>query len=114
MTPEQAGQVLAVAAALDPRLRPPSQDDAILRARAWASVIHPWIDATAGQWAVRKHYATSSDSVMPVHVNRICSAARQDKDMRLPIEAAVAARENSVPMPDEFKEAIRKIGLMPK
>lgn len=69
MTPKEASQLLAAASGLDPRMKPPSDADAVVRARLWAEVLAP--SMTLG-WAVKAmttHYSRSADSLMPSHLN---------------------------------------------
>lgn len=69
MTPREASQLLAAASGLDPRLKPPSETDAVVRARLWADALTQ--SMTLG-WAVKamtSHYARSSDVLMPKHLN---------------------------------------------
>lgn len=112
MTPREASQVLMLAAALDPRLRPPSEDDAVLRASSWATVLDDWIDADLAAWAVREHYRGSADSIMPAHVNAICRQARRVRREREE-SRRITARQEGVPMPEDFRRQVSTMWAMP-
>jgi hypothetical protein len=63
---ETARAVLAAASLVDPRIRKP--DPAV--ARAWAAVLSG-VDRVQALEAVRRHYAASSEVLMPADVRRL-------------------------------------------
>lgn len=108
MTPEEAAKVLALSAALDPRLRPPSESDALVRSRAWSAALIGGMTFAWASKAVIAHYAESADGIMPAHLNAAWRTHRKQ----------VAEREHSrmaletvtgVPMPAPVRERLREI-----
>lgn len=108
MTPEEAARVLALSAALDPRLRPPSEPDALMRARAWAAALSPGMTCDWAAKAAIDHYAESADSIMPAHLN---AAWRAHRKQVAEMEHSRNALENvtGVPMPEPVREKLREL-----
>lgn len=107
MTPADAGRILAVAGTLDAKHTPPSKEDGHARALAWAAALNPEIDVT---WAVRHvaaHYAESTETLMPAHLNVAWKAhirpIREEEERRRLLESP------GVPMPDFVKEKMRQL-----
>lgn len=112
MNPSEAAELLAVASALDPRLRPPSAEDAKARAVLWSQTLDDDMPLQAARTMVGWHYKESTDGVMPAHVNRLW---RQHRRTRAEAERASIQRKEitdmaamSVPMPPEIREQLRK------
>jgi hypothetical protein len=105
MTPADAARLLAVAGTFDPRLRPPTPEDAEARSLAWAGALDADMSPEWAQRAVVKHYADTTEAVMPAHVNRAWRAHRRAEAER---EASRRALDTvpGVPMPDEIREQI--------
>lgn len=78
MTRDDIRELLTRAATLDTRLRPTSID------------VDAWHDLLAGLprddalTAVDRHYATSTDRILPGHVRQHCRAIANDRAMRRP------------------------------
>lgn len=108
MTPEEAARVLALSAALDPRLRPPSESDALMRARAWAAALSPGMTCDWAAKAAIDHYAESADSVMPAHLNAAWRAHRKQVAEQAHSKAALE-QVAGVPMPEPVRERLREI-----
>lgn len=109
MTPAECAKVLAVAATIDPRLRPPSLEDATARAQAWAQVLDHRMPV---DWAVRgvaRHYAESTDSLMPAHLNAAWRAERRAQVERAEAERLRLDSPEGVPMPPEIRERWRSL-----
>lgn len=102
MTPAECAKILAIAATIDPRLRPPSLDDATARAQAWSQVLDYRMPLDWATRAVARHYAESTDSLMPAHLNTVYRAERRAEADRLAAEQALTPGEG-VPMPEELK-----------
>lgn len=101
---DEAAKVLAIAATFDPRLKPPSPQDARLRAEAWRAALIDAMDPRWAQDAVVAHYASSTEALMPAHLNRAWKSFREQQAMRKPIE-----RGPGVPMPPEVKAQIEAV-----
>ena len=106
MTPAEAATVLAVAATFDPRLRPPTPEDARARASAWAIAL----DDMPPVWAERAvvaHYAAETAALMPAHLNaewRRQRRARAEKNH----SAALGSIPEGTPMPDSVRMALTR------
>ena len=64
MTPEQAAALMTYASAFDNR------NVTAEAATAWADTLAPYVNLHDGRRAVSDHYATTSDWIMPAHINR--------------------------------------------
>lgn len=109
LSPQDAAKVLAVAATFDPRLRPPSPEDARARATAWASVLH---ERMTVEWAVRAvgaHYASETTMLMPAHLNaqhRLHRDREREEGQRAQRALQPA---NAVPMPPAVRGQIQAV-----
>jgi hypothetical protein len=73
LTPSEAAKVLATAKLVDNR----QFDEAT--AIAWAQMLEPSITLREAIAAVARHFATSTDYLMPAHVNQIVKAVRAER-----------------------------------
>lgn len=104
MTPAQAARLLAIACTFDPRLKPPSAEDAQARAAAWSAALHPQM---APEWAekqVVEHYKARTDPIMPAHLNDAHKAVR-DRQRAVEQSKALTAA-TGVPMPAHVRAAL--------
>ncbi len=108
MTPADAARLLAVAGTFDPRLRPPSPEDAEARSLAWAGALDEDMPPEWAQRAVVKHYADTTEAVMPAHVNRAWRAHRRAEAERAATQRALDVAPG-VPMPPEIREQIKAL-----
>lgn len=112
MNPSEAAELLAVASALDPRLRPPTAEDAKARAVLWSQTLDVDMPLQAARTMVGWHYRESTDGVMPAHVNRLWRQHKRSKAdaERLAIQQKQSsdAAALSVPMPSEVRDQMRK------
>ena len=99
---DDVAKVLGIAATFDQRLKPPTPQDARLRAEAWRAALIDAMDPRWAQDAVVAHYAASTEALMPAHLNRAWRAFRESESMRKPIE-----RGPGVPMPPQIKAQIQ-------
>lgn len=107
MTPSEVLTVLIAAKAVDDRVIP---DEA--RAAAWGAILNPSMTLDVARRALLAHYATSTETLMPAHLNRawqehLRQVAQAERD-------AERARELSVPgspMPDEIRDQLRNLRL---
>lgn len=110
MTPEEAAKMLAFAATLDPRLRPPSEADALARSQTWAMTMDSDMPVGPAIRIITDHYRESTTCIMPADINKAWRIQRrEDKQQQAAIERAQQqAREEAaaVPMPEEFRVRI--------
>lgn len=100
--------MLAVAGAYDQRLTPPTREDAIARAVAWAQALHPAMPTEWAQQAVTRHYAEQTTVLMPAHLNHAWRAHRRAKAERDASRRALDTGEG-VPMPEHVRDQWRRI-----
>jgi len=113
MTPSEAAKVLAVAVTFDARLTPPSREDSVARAQAWAMALDQDMTEQEAIRMVVEHYRRSAESIMPAMLNQEHRRTREQNAER---EAATRileqhrkAAEEAVPMPPEIREAINRL-----
>ena len=70
MTPAEAAQLLAMAAAYDGRMRLTSPDEIAIQAQAWAAALDERITFDQGRELVIDHYASSREVIMPANINQ--------------------------------------------
>lgn len=112
MNPSEAAELLAVASAIDPRLRPPSTEDAKARSVLWSQTLDTDLPFTIARMMIGAHYRESTDGVMPAHINRLWRAHRRSEAeaQRTAIEQrqSTEAAAKGVPMPSEVKKQLLK------
>lgn len=112
MNPSEAAKVLAMAVTLDPRLKPPSVEDAQARAVAWSATLDDDLPLQVAERLVAEHYRESTDGLMPAHLNRAwrahrkqaLAAQREEAERRAITSAAAMA----VPMPETVRQMLRE------
>ncbi len=76
MTPQETSAVLAMIGTYDRREFTPTD------VRAWHAAWDPALTFEDARHAVTEHYRTSTDWLMPAHINRIAKARRDDRASR--------------------------------
>ena len=113
MTPSDAAILLAMAATLDPRLSPPTPEDAQARAQAWAATLDPDLDLTEAKRMLITHYRETTSGVMPAHLNRLWRDYRRTMTAQQRENRELHARRQlealAVPMPESVREQLRSI-----
>ena len=104
MTPSEAARLLAVACTYDQRLKPPTAADAQARSAAWAAALHPQMAPEWAEKAIVAHYARSTDTIMPAHLNDAHKAHRDRQ--RTAAQSLALTRAIGVPMPPEVRAAL--------
>lgn len=111
MTPADAARVLAIAAALDPRMRAPGPEEAAARAVTWAEALDTDMPGAFAGRAVTAHYAEDSRTIMPADLNRGWRAHRKREAETARTQALLEEqrqhRISSVPMPPALRQQIR-------
>jgi hypothetical protein len=110
MNPSEAAKILSIAVTLDPRLKPPSREDAQARAAAWSASLDDDLPVTVAERMIVEHYRESTDGVMPAHVNKAWRQYRRDliAEQREQAEkrAVTVAADHAVPMPPDVKKQL--------
>lgn len=104
MNEHQASVILALAATLDVRMTPPSHADGAARSKAWAATLNSEMTPEFAADFVRRHYATSTETIMPAHVNEAWKVHRRQEAEALEREALTSGR--GVPMPPEIRRQL--------
>ncbi len=76
MTPQETSAVLAMIGTYDRREFTPTD------VRAWHAAWDQALTFEDARHAVTEHYRTSTDWLMPAHINRIAKARRDDRGLR--------------------------------
>lgn len=113
MNYSDVARLLVTITVLDPRLSPPSPEDAKARVAAWHAVLDADLQAAEAEQIVISHYRDSGKGIMPADINRHwrilkssrAEAARAQKDRQDRDRAAIEA----VPMPEQVRNQIRRI-----
>ncbi len=99
MTPQETSAVLAMIGTYDRREFTPTD------VRAWHAAWHPALTFEDARHAVSEHYRTSTEWLMPAHINRIAKARRDDRGQR---DTLPASDPTLVSMPAWFREEYRR------
>ena len=106
----EIGQVLTIAVAIDARLG--ASDETAFRAKVegWFLSLSPSMDLDFATVALGKHYKSSTDCIMPAHLNAMWSnyQARQQEMSNV---KAIASHEKSQGMPDQVRARLVELGL---
>jgi len=111
MSPEDCGKILALACSLDPRLRPPTESDAVVRAQTWSAALMDMPFDFAAK-AVINHYRDSTDAIMPAHLNRQWKSQRKAEAEQFATSMALS-EPVGVPMPPEIRTQFLSLGKKP-
>jgi vacuolar-type H+-ATPase subunit C/Vma6 len=111
MNKAEVGKVLAVAMAIDARLS--AADEAGFRAKVegWTLALSATMEFEFARDAVGKHYATSTASVMPAHLNAMWSSHR-NRQNEIDNVRAIGSSPKSQGMPEAIRQQLKGIGLI--
>jgi vacuolar-type H+-ATPase subunit C/Vma6 len=111
MNKAEVGKVLAIAVSIDARLG--AADEAGFRAKVegWSLALSETITFEFARDAVGKHYKTSTDSVMPAHLNAMWTAYRT-RQHEIDNVRAIGSSPKSQGMPDDVRQKLKSIGLI--
>ncbi|AZQ77650.1 hypothetical protein EJ997_10180 [Flaviflexus ciconiae] len=98
-----AARVLATAASCDNR-RLASDDERQMAVAFWAEALHPETTLADATNAVIEHYATTTDWLMPAHVNKLTATYRRERllDTEVPYPPGLA---DSPQLENEWRRA---------
>ncbi len=99
MTPQETSAVLAMIGTYDRREFTPTDVE------AWQAAWDPALTFEDARHAVSEHYRTSTDWLMPAHINRIAKARRDDRFQQ---KVLPTAEEKLATMPPWFREEYKK------
>jgi hypothetical protein len=112
MTPDEVGSLLAIAAAFDLRLTPPSDADAMARAVAWSAALADDMDFYTARQFVIGHYASQDDLLTPAKLNRLWRLEETRRNEFAERERRERASLVSVPMPAEIRKRLKDFGRL--
>lgn len=101
-------KVLATASLIDPRIGRKDDNERDLMAKAWLGVVGD-VPFEFAIECVKKHYQTSSETFMPVHIVGKWKLER-DRQREKEQLKQLAPNTESVPMPDNVRALIRDWG----
>jgi vacuolar-type H+-ATPase subunit C/Vma6 len=110
MNKAEVGKVLAIAVSIDARLG--AADEAGFRAKVegWSLALSETITFEFARDAVGKHYKTSTESVMPAHINAMWTAHRL-RQHEIDNVRAIGSSPKSQGMPDDVRARLVELGL---
>jgi vacuolar-type H+-ATPase subunit C/Vma6 len=110
MNKAEVGKVLAIAVSIDARLG--AADEAGFRAKVegWSLALSETITFEFARDAVGKHYKTSTESVMPAHINAMWTAHRL-RQHEIDNVRAIGSSPKSQGMPDDVRAKLVELGL---
>jgi vacuolar-type H+-ATPase subunit C/Vma6 len=110
MNKAEVGKVLAIAFSIDARLG--AADEAGFRAKVegWSLALSETITFEFARDAVAKHYKTSTESVMPAHINAMWTAHRS-RQHEIDNVRAIGSSPKSQGMPDDVRARLVELGL---
>jgi hypothetical protein len=110
MNKADVGKILAIAVAIDARLG--AADEAGFRAKVegWMLALSPAVNFEFAREALGRHYKTSTDSVMPAHINAMWNSYRS-REQEIENVRAIGAGNKATGMPDEVRAKLVELGL---
>jgi len=110
MNKAEVGKILTIAVAIDARLG--ATDEAAFRAKVegWSLALSPTMEFEFARDALGKHYRTSTDSVMPAHLNAMWSSHRL-REHEISNVRAIGSSSKSQGMPDHVRAKLVELGL---
>ncbi len=99
MTPQETSAILAMIGTYDRR------EFTFTDVKAWHAAWDPALTFEDARHAVSEHYRTSTDWLMPAHINRIAKSWRDERAMR---NGLLNASCDVVPMPEWFRPEFRR------
>jgi hypothetical protein len=110
MNKADVGKILAIAVAIDARLG--AADEAGFRAKVegWALALSSAMDFEFARDALGRHYKTSTDSVMPAHLNAMWISNKQ-REHEIENVKAIGSGNKATGMPDDVRARLVELGL---
>lgn len=122
VTVSMAQKVLAYAIGHDPRLKPPSNDDATAMVMAWADALPAWttVDLTREALALRANDSRTAPFALTLpELTQFLQAALKNRQRRerhaqgsyttLPASRAIEPGDKPIPMPPDIKARLQRL-----
>lgn len=107
MTKDEIAKLLVIAMGIDARLNAADQNAFIAKVEGWALALSNSMTLDFARQAVGKHYAGSTDSLMPAHLNTLWKIER-DKQPRV----AIDRNDGKLGMPDDVRAKLLEMGII--
>jgi len=110
MNKADIGKILAIAVAIDPRLGAVDEPGFRAKVEGWSLALSPAMEFDFAREAIGNHYKSSTDSIMPAHLNTQWSnhKNRQHEEENL---RAIGSSSKSQGMPDHVRAKLVELGL---
>ena len=105
MTKDEIAKLLVIAMGIDARLNAADQNAFIAKVEGWSLALSNSMTFEFARDSVGKHYANSTDSLMPANLNALWKSERD----RQPV-LTITDKTEAVPMPDNVRALIRDWG----
>lgn len=111
MNKTDIAKLLAIASAIDARLG--AADESAFRAKieGWSLALSETIDFEFARDAIGKHYKSSTDSIMPAHLNAMWTAHRS-RQHEIDNVRAIGSSPKSQGMPEDVRRKLKSMGLI--
>lgn len=110
MNKAEIGKVLAIAVAIDARLGAADETGFRAKVEGWSLAISEAMTFEFARDAIGKHYKSSTDSVMPAHLNAMWTAHRS-REHEIDNVRAIGSIPRSQGMPDDVRAKLVKLEL---
>lgn len=107
MNKDEIAKVLIMAMGIDARLNAADQNAFIAKVEGWNLALASSMTFEFAREAIGKHYANSTDSIMPANLNALWKVER-DKEPVM----AITDGDARIPMPDNVRVLLREKGLL--
>ena len=107
MNKDEIAKVLIMAMGIDARLNAADQNAFIAKVEGWNLALANSMTFEFAREAIGKHYASSTDSIMPANLNALWKVER-DKEPVI----AITDGDARIPMPDNVRVLLREKGLL--
>jgi hypothetical protein len=104
------GKVLAIALAIDARLGAPDETAFRAKVEGWSLALSDTMDFNFARDAVGNHYKTSTDAIMPAHLNAMWSSYI-NRQQQINNVLAIGSTTKSQGMPEEVRAKLVQMGL---
>lgn len=111
MNKAEIGKVIAIAMSIDARLNAADENAFRAKIEGWSLALSETMDFQFARDAVGKHYRTTTDSLMPAHLNAMWTSHRL-RQHDLDNVRAIGSTPKSQGMPDDVRQKLKTIGLI--
>lgn len=111
MNKQEISQILIIAMGIDNRLNVQDENQLIAKVEGWYLALSKSMTYEFAREAIGRHYATSTDVVMPANLNTYWRV-ELDKKSNLQIEKSNNSRQKSTGMPDTARELLQQFGIL--